>query len=101
MGYISLSFRASKMKRIICHGLLVIIFFIYRDLRPEESQRTKPLREIPTSYNYRLVPPRKNLLSLEDRKEVDGFEDFLQNFVDERIGVTIAEADKGIKERKF
>jgi len=35
-------------------------------------------------------------VSLEDCKEVDGFDDFLPNFVDEKIAVTIAEAEKVI-----
>ena len=78
--------------------LLILLIFFYRDLRrPEKSQRTKSLREIPTCYNYRLVPPKKNLVTMEDCKEVDGFHNFLQNFVDEKIGVTIGEAEKGVK----
>lgn len=69
---------------------------LHRDLRRENSQRTKSLREIPTCYNYLLVPPKKNLVTIEDCKEVDGFHNFLQNFVDEKIGVTIGEAEKGL-----
>jgi len=35
-------------------------------------------------------------VTIEDCKEVDGFHNFLQNFVDEKIGVTIGEAEKGL-----
>lgn len=61
------------------------------------NDKTSYLKNIKTSYNYRLIGPEKNLVTREDCVESDGstFLQFENSFTDDVLKATIGEASEG------
>ena len=71
-----------------------ISLYLHRDLRAD-SEKTTYLKKVKSHYNYRLIPPEKNLVTKEDCEEVNGFEEYLDRYEDQTLGCTITEAKRG------
>jgi len=69
---------------------------IQRDLRTPE-QRVLFLKNDATAYNFRLLPPRKNLQTYEECMEQEEFGEFFSSYKDKWLGCTMAEAKEDMK----
>lgn len=61
------------------------------------NEKTSYLKNIKTSYNYRLIDPAKNLVTREDCLESDGSSllQFEDSFTDDVLKATIGEGSEG------
>ena len=64
----------------LCYKCL-ILFHLFKGLR-DRATREERLRNIPSAYNYRLLPPAKNISTEEEAVKLfpDDYSKFLEDY---------------------